>query len=150
MVNNFRAGSLSEHTEFWSTLTTDYKTSKVISTGIEIELHELPKQSCPPRQYQFTTTESAYIRSEIHTLLKKNVITVVKHCQGEYLSNVFLRPKKDGKFRMILNLKDFNKSVVYHHFKMTTLKSAIKLITKNCYMATLDWKDAWCTNLTTT
>ena len=97
MVNNFRAGSLSEHTEFWSTLTRDYKISKVISTGIEIELHELPKQSCPPRQYQFTTTESAYIRSEIQTLLKKNVITVVKHCQGEYLSNVFLRPKKGWK-----------------------------------------------------
>ena len=44
---------------------------------------------------------------------------------------------------MILNLKRLNESVVYHHFKMSTLQSAVQLMTKNCYMASIDWKDAY-------
>ena len=59
------------------------------------------------------------------------------------MSNIFVRPKKDGRFRMILNLQGLNDKIVYHHFKMTTLQSAIKLITPNCFMATIDWKDAY-------
>ena len=65
------------------------------------------------------------------------------HCKGEFISNVFVRPKRDGKFRMILNLCGLNEAVVYHKFKMSTLQSAINLMSKDCYMATLDWKDAY-------
>ena len=53
-----------------------------------------------------------------------------------------MRPKKDGKYRMILNLRELNDAVVYHRFKMSTLKSAINLLSKDCYMASIDWKDA--------
>ena len=45
---------------------------------------------------------------EIYTLLQKGVIEEANHSTGEFLSNVFLRPKKDGSFRMILNLKNLN------------------------------------------
>ena len=43
---------------------------------------------------------------------------------------------------MILNLKALNKSIVYHHFKMNPLGSVIRLISPNCFMATIDLKDA--------
>ena len=40
---------------------------------------------------------------------------------GKFISNAFLCPKKDGGFRMILNLKKFNEYVQYQHFKMEAL-----------------------------
>ena len=61
------------------------------------------------------------------------------------MSNVFLRPKPDGFYRMILNLKKLNKFVDYNEFKMDTLRSVLKLVTSKCYMATIALKDAYYT-----
>ena len=44
---------------------------------------------------------------------------------------------------MILNLKNLNKHVQYSHFKMDTLQSVISLMTPNCFMASVDLKDAY-------
>ena len=44
---------------------------------------------------------------------------------------------------MILNLKRFNQHVEYQHFKMDSVWTAIRLITPNCYMASIDLKDAY-------
>lgn len=71
------------------------------------------------------------------------VLKVVEPEKGQYLSPIFLRPKKNGEYRLILNLKKFNKSVEYHHFKMDTFENAIKIITKNCYMASIDLRHAY-------
>ena len=65
------------------------------------------------------------------------------HTDGEYISRVFLREKKDGSFRMILNLKKFNDHVVYRKFKMDTFQAITHLVKENCYMATIDIKDAY-------
>ena len=66
-----------------------------------------------------------------------------QHENGEFISNIFLRRKKDGNYRMILNLKCFNENVSKHHFKMESLKSAVKLMKPGCYMASADLKDAY-------
>lgn len=60
-----------------------------------------------------------------------------------YISNIFTRPKKDGGHRMILNLKPLNNDIEHIHFKMDTLKSAINLVKKDCYFASIDLKDAY-------
>jgi hypothetical protein len=59
------------------------------------------------------------------------------HKQGEYISPVFLRPKKDDSYRMILNLKQLNQSVEYVHFRMECLQSATRMMTPGCYMVLL-------------
>ena len=46
---------------------------------------------------------------------------------------------------MILNLKEFNKSVEHHHFKMDTLDTVTKMIKPGCHMASVDLKDAYYT-----
>ena len=50
---------------------------------------------------------------------------------------------KSGKYRMILNLKGLNRHIEYHQFKMDTLWSAVRLMTPQCYMTSLDLKDAY-------
>ena len=48
---------------------------------------------------------------------------------------------------MILNLKKLNQYASKTHFKMDTLNTIIKLIEKDCYMASIDLKDAYyCVN----
>ena len=68
----------------------------------------------PPQSIKFTDWESSLMDQEIYTLLQKGVIEEANHSPGEFLSNVFLRPKKDGSFRMILNLKNLNSHVEYN------------------------------------
>ena len=41
---------------------------------------------------------------------------------------------------MILNLKNLNEYVGYHHFKMDTIQTALKLLRPGCFMASVDLK----------
>ena len=45
--------------------------------------------------------------------------------------------------RMILNLKKLKGSVKYEHLKMDTLWTVIRMMKPNCYMASIDIKDAY-------
>lgn len=76
-------------------------------------------------------------------MLKINAISECTHEPGEFISNVFLVPKPNGENRFILNLKSLNKYIKSNHFKMEDYRTAIKLITKQCYMASIDLKDSY-------
>ena len=108
-----------------------------------LEFNECPYQDSVPFPLKFSNEESIAIDAEIKTFLSKNILTKAEHCSGEYISNIFTRKKSDGSLRMILNLSGLNKFVTYHHFKMDTIEKAIKLVTKNCYMGSVDLKDAY-------
>ena len=62
-----------------------------------------------------------------------------------YLQNlsVFLVQKPDGGTRLILNLKELNEFHKYEHFEMGGIKTVINMITRNCFMAAIDLKDAY-------
>ena len=59
------------------------------------------------------------------------------------MSPVFLRPKKNRKYCMILNLKTLNEFISHIHFKMDTLQSRINLMTRNCFKASLDLTEVY-------
>ena len=44
---------------------------------------------------------------------------------------------------MILNLKEFNRFIVYHHFKMDNIESCVHLMKPGCFMASIDLSDAY-------
>ena len=46
---------------------------------------------------------------------------------------------------MILNLKELSKFIVYRYFKVDSLKRVADLLTKGCFMASADIKDAYFT-----
>ena len=87
--------------------------------------------------------DAQIISCEINKLLSKGVITKASHSVGEFISTIFTRPKNEGSHRLILNLKKLNEYIVYHHFKMDSLQSAVQLMKPNCWMAVLDLKDAY-------
>ena len=83
------------------------------------------------------------VQDEIEKLEEKQVIQKANNIQGQIVSNIFVREKKDGTYRMILNLKEMNKMIDKTHFKMETLESAISLMKKGCYFTSIDLKDAY-------
>jgi hypothetical protein len=102
----------------------------------EFETEQTAKNQIQGDQYQ-------YLDAEVTKLLRLGVIEKCEHEEGEVISPVFLVPKPDGSYRLILNLKQFNKNVMYEHFKMEHLFSATQMMTKNCFMASVDLRHAY-------
>lgn len=103
---------------------------------------EIPTQTSYPRQF-FNKFEEEIIDREICKLLDMRVIEETVPSENQFVSPIFTRPKKDGEYRMILNLKELNESIEYHHFKMDTFETALKLIKPNCFMASIDLRHAY-------
>ena len=140
----FQAGRLKQFVNSWREITEDTYILDLVSHA-HIEFTEEPVQKIRPRQIIATVMEQKAIQLELTKLLSKKVIVKSQHCHGEFISPIFTRPKKDGTSRMILNLKRLNEHVKYRHFKMDTFETAIKLVTPNCFMASIDLKDAYYT-----
>lgn len=127
----------------WKELTSDHEVLSTVS-GLKIEFEEPPEPSnAESMNCSFSADENKFIKSEITRLLKKGVIKQSYHVAGEFISPIFLIPKPGGSFRLILNLKKLNSYKPYIHFKMDTISSVLKLVTKNCFMAKIDIKDAY-------
>ena len=92
---------------------------------------------------KFTQTETDAIANEISKLLQKGVLKPSYHEGEEFISRVFVTPKSDGGYKLILNLKSLNEYIDIEDFKMHCLQEIMKLVEKNCYMAALDIKDAY-------
>ena len=136
------AGRLAKFLTKWQEITSDQWVLDAV-TNYHIEFFERPVQVVPPKPNLFSPKETAIISAEIEILLQKGAIQKVTHVPGEFISSIFIRPKKDGSFRPIINLRNLNKSVAYFHFKMETIHLALQLIRPQCFMASLDLKDAY-------
>ena len=138
----FKAGQVANHFVHWTKITSDKEILSNIS-GVSIELTDTPIQhSFNVRKFQ--PHEYPILDGEIAKLLIKGVITKVANAApGQIGSSIFIHPKKDGSHHLILNLKQFNTNVAHHHFKMDFIQTIAKLVTPNCFMASLDLKDAY-------
>ena len=142
-IQCFKAGNISK---FYSTLLELTSDPEVLYTvkSQSIEFTTTPYQHQVPAQKKFSAEESNIIQCEINKLLQTKVIKSTSHEPGQFISTIFLRPKRDGTHRLILNLKKkLNESVKYEHFKMDTLWTVIRMMKHNCYMASIDIKDAY-------
>ena len=107
---------------------------------IEFSSHPI-QQSYPPNF--ICKDHVTLVEAEICSLKEKEVIVPCDHDLGEFISSIFSVPKKDGNVKLILNLKKLNTFAVNSHFKMESISTVIKLATSNCWMASLNLKDAY-------
>lgn len=136
------AGRLKNFVSNWETITSEQRILEAIR-GVTLDFYECSTQQFVPSQYKFNPSEVKIIDEQPESFLSRGIIEKVVHSKGEYISNIFIRPKKDGAYRVILNLKQLNEAVEYNHFKMENLKNAISLMTPNCLMASTDLKGAY-------
>lgn len=88
-------------------------------------------------------SEKIACQNAITEMLSKGAISRCKPCPDQFISTYFLREKQKGEKRFIFNLKKLNKFIDTPHFKIENLRTALKLLSKNCYMATIDLKDGY-------
>ena len=87
--------------------------------------------------------EKDLVSLEVASMLEKGAICVVNPNPDQFLSNIFLRRKKDGSNRPIINLKGLNNHIKYEKFKMETLKDLKHLLRQGDLMVKIDLKDAY-------
>ena len=138
----FQAGQIKTKLNNWKRMTSDPEVLETVK-GLKIKFDGNPMTCSQKEQRYFSENENRAVDEEIEKLLKKKVIQ--KSCPetGQVVSPIFVREKKDGSHRMILNLKDLNQQVEYQKFKMETVQTALQLTTKNCYFASVDLRDAY-------
>ena len=87
--------------------------------------------------------ETEIVDAEISKLLSEGVIVNTTREPNYYGFRIFTRTKKDGNYRMILNLKTFNEFLKFKHCKLESIEDALDLITEGCYFGSVDLKDAY-------
>ena len=138
-MDKFRAGNVKKFLPNWQQIT---ENSEILETvqGAKILFFTIPP-STVKNNPKFTQPETDAIDNEISKLLQKGVEKPY-HEEGEFIS-IFVTPKSDGGYRLILNLKSLNEDIDTEHFEMHGLKEILKLVERNRYMAALDIKDAY-------
>ena len=136
-TESFKASQISLKLTEWQKITSNTELLCTVA-GEKIEFTSLPQQNSY-KTNKFSEKENGIIDEEIQQLLAKEVIVESKHEPDEFISPIFLRPKPDGLHR--LNLKKLNENVVYRHFKMDSIWTAINLMKPN--LASIDLKDAY-------
>lgn len=138
------AGKTKIFRENWYKLTTDTWIRNTIA-GYKVEMDNQPVQISQPKPLKFSNEEQLLIDLETDRFLKCKIIEPITETDPhESVSNIFFRPKKDGKIRIILNLKTFNSNYLEkQHFKMETLQSAMAAMRKNCFFGSVDLAEAF-------
>ena len=140
-VDNFQAGRLSNYLDRWQTITTDKEILQTVE-GMTIDFIDFPTHAYNAT-VGYSLSELDTLQTEVAKLIKKGVVVRSEDQIDQFKSPIFLRRKPDGTFRLILNLKNLNTNLEYNHFKMTTLQSILTLVRKNCFMTSIDLKDAY-------
>ena len=83
----------------------------------------------PPPFRNSSEGEIATIDKEIVDLLKKGAIEVCSHTPGEFVSNIFMIPKKSGGNRPVIDMRVLSEFMEYIPFRMEDIslpKSVLK------------------------
>ena len=137
-------GRLHYFQENWQALTSDpFILNAIKGYKLEFKATLPPSRDKPPRSYRLSETERKALSVEINKLYLKGVIEPCSKEKGDFVSNVFSRPKKNGGTRLILDLTDLNKFLPYQHFKMENIHTASQLLSNYSYMASVDLQDAY-------
>lgn len=102
MSNDCVEGRLKHFSSQWQNITSDHFILDSV-TQYKIEFAPgFPQQEAVPREIGFSLQEQRIIQNEIDNCLNKGVIKETTHCEGEFISTIFIRPKKDGSYRLII------------------------------------------------
>jgi len=80
---------------------------------------------------------------EIKSLIQKQAVVKTTPKQGQFVSRIFLVPKRDGSFHPVINLKPLNFFIRKCHFKMEGTEMLRDLPQPSSWMYGINLKDAY-------
>jgi len=134
------AGRLPQCLQNWQEITADQWILQVVQ-GYKLELLATPAQKSPPRT--LGAKNHHLIGEEVQKLIAKGAVRRVTPCADQFLSQIFLVPKRDGSFRPVVNLRPLNQFMQQVHFKMENLGMMRDLLREGDWLASIDLKDAY-------
>lgn len=132
-------GRLADCYQTWLAITQDAWVLQKVR-GFHIVCREPGAKSHP---IQFSAQDVALVDEEVASLLHKGAISLTSPHPRGFLSNVFLVDKTDGGKRPVINLSEFNKWLVYRHFKMEGIHLLRNVLRPIDWMARLDLEDTY-------
>ena len=138
-----KVGNVSTRIKEWEKI---YKDPWILemARGVTIPLREEGQgQKRAPFPFRLSQLEEQALGVEMTKLIETGLVEETTLEQDQFILNVFLRPKKNGGFRLVLDLTECNKGVDYRHFKMTSLQTVIDSMRPRAWMRSVDLKDAY-------
>ena len=116
----------------------------IMTRGLRLEFSSDPPLSLqPPDHILPSKSQLPIIRSFIPDLLSRNIIRIISSPQPLFFSRPFTVEKKDGPFRLILDLSLLNNFLLVPHFKMESVLQIASGIVEPLWGCTLDLQDAY-------
>ena len=135
-------GRLAHFAEKWEEITDNKWVFSIVRNGFRIPFIKIPPLSSVP--IRMSQSSSPFLREEIENLLNKRAVERVQNpgTPGFY-SRIFLVPKKNGKFCLILDLSLLNRYIEKQAFKMKTVKLIRQAMRLNDWAVSIDLTDAY-------
>ncbi|MCG8033268.1 MAG: hypothetical protein JAZ03_13955, partial [Candidatus Thiodiazotropha taylori] len=135
-------GKIRFHIDTWKLYTNDPWILQTVA-GYHIEFDSCPIQFSVPKEISFSESQKDLVSKEIQCLLEKGAI--VPSCDeiDQFISNIFIVPKPNGKFRPVINLRELNYFVTYKHFKQETFPVVLDMIQQYDFFFFFDLSDAY-------
>ena len=119
---------------------TQNKFVRSLVSGIKTKFIETPVQTRTLPPLRFTNMEAACVDQEVESILRKRAIHRVAKYDGQFVSNIFLPPKKSGRLRPIINLKRLNSFIKHNISKWKIYYLFSLLLRKERTLHHLIWK----------
>ena len=127
----------------WYQYTSDKQILSWLS-GIKIPFLQRPCSNKNTSRIALYRDQETFLRHKIKQLMHDDCIEQIPAFDPTgFINNVFLRPKRSGGYRMILNVKEFNKFIPDIHFKMEHLPDLFDMLYPNDKIVKLDLQDAF-------
>ena len=89
------AGNIEHRFDQWKCITEDESILETVK-GYKLEFSMEPFQIKPPSEISFSESETYHIDVTISDFLQRNIIERTDHSVGEFISNIFVRPNRNG------------------------------------------------------
>jgi len=134
-------GRLQLFTDRWQEL--DQWAAGIVAKGLKLEMDVEPAGS-GPREFRGEKEKEKIVEKTHHEFLEKAVVEPVPPGDlGGHYSLLFPVPKKGGKWRGILDLRQLNDQLAKEHFKMEGLHTVRETLRRGDWMTSLDLQDAY-------
>ena len=146
LLNSLPLGGRLKHcAQTWNRVCGNNWVEDVVRSGYKIPFKFIPVQHRVPINPKVSGVAYDILDAEASELILKEAVAPVNPSPDQYVSSYFAvtKPRSPGKWRPILNLKKFNKSIKHYRFKMEGLKQVRDWIQKDAWFCGADLKDAF-------
>ena len=137
---NLVVGSLKRHIQFWESIGANSFILSTIRDGYKIPFYETP-HSAYFKNNKSATTHSDFVSAEINELLKTGRIRQLS--TPPTVVNPLSVDEKDGKCRLILDLRYVNLHVWTQYMKYEDFRSFRSFLKKDSFMFSFDLKSGY-------